>query len=193
MSPPEVWGPAVWIFLHTLSGRINENAYPYLKNQLFSIIVAVCKVLPCPDCSNDASKFLAKININDIKTKTEFKNMLYLFHNKVNAKKRKPLFNYSNLIIYENFPLIQVINNFINKYNTKGNMKLLAESFQRTLIIKSFKSWFTSNIKAFLPPQNTIIQSIKDSTEHNQIIEELTKLNDTSETQEENKESTSEN
>ena len=154
MSPPEVWGPAVWTLFHTLAEKVTEQAYPFVKVQLFGQIRRICGFLPCPECSADATNFLAKVNINDLKTKVEFRNTFYVFHNMVNSKKRKPLFNYSLLASYNNYGLVPVINNFISKYNTKGNMKLLAESFQRKLILSDFKSWVTKTIRAFTPPQN---------------------------------------
>ena len=151
MSPPDVWGPAIWTLFHTISEKINENAYPYVINSMFSIICRICSFLPCPECSKHATSFLAKINIKDYKTKNDFKNMIYLFHNLVNAKKRKPLFNYANMNKYAYLNLQIVVNNFIANYNTKGNMKLLSETFQRTIIIKDFINWFKFNSKAFLP------------------------------------------
>jgi hypothetical protein len=154
MSPPEVWGPAIWTLFHTLAEKVTEQAYPFVKVQLFGQIRRICGFLPCPECADDATKFLAKININDLKTKDDFKNTFYLFHNMVNAKKRKPLYNFSNLDIYKKYTLIPVINNFIFKYNTKGNMKLIAESFQRKIVLTEFKSWFTKTIKAFVLSQN---------------------------------------
>ena len=154
MSPPEVWGPAVWTLFHTLAEKVNEQAFPFIKHQLFGQIRRICGFLPCPECSIDATIFLAKININDLKTKDDFRNMFYLFHNRVNAKKHRPLFNYSNLTLYNNYGIVPVINNFISKYNTKGNMKLIAESFQRKIVLGEFKSWFTKTIRAFTPPQN---------------------------------------
>ena len=93
MSPPEVWGPAVWTLFHTLSERVSEHAYPFISAQLFSQIARICKFLPCPDCSLDATNFLAKVNISNLKTKTEFKNLFYLFHNYVNAKTGKAQFS----------------------------------------------------------------------------------------------------
>ena len=152
MSPPEIWGPPVWTLFHTLIEKLNPNAYYQLSNSLFSIIVQICGVLPCPECSRDASNFLAGININNYKTKNEFKNMLYLFHNFVNVKKRKPLYNYANMNKYENINIFYVINNFLDKYNTKGNMKLITESFQRTFVIKNFITWFGGNKFAFIKP-----------------------------------------
>jgi len=153
MSPPEVWGPAVWTLFHTLAEKINPNAYNNVIPSLFGIIVQICRVLPCPECSKDASIFLAKINLQDYKNKTEFKNMLYLFHNFVNSKKKKPLYNYANMDKYSNANLLLVVNNFINKYNTKGNMKLLAETFQRSFVIKNFLSWFKTYKLAFIQPR----------------------------------------
>jgi len=155
MSPPEVWGPAIWNLFHTLIEKVNENAYPYISKQLFNIIVRICKFLPCPECSNDASLFLAKLKIENLKTKRDFKNTFYLFHNYVNAKKKKPLFNYANINVYKRYKLIQIINNFILAYNTKGNMKLLAETFQRQFVVKDFKAWFIANIWAFFTPSPT--------------------------------------
>lgn len=150
MSPPEVWGPAVWSLFHTLAEKLQPNAYSQVVPSLFGIIVQICRVLPCPECSKDASIFLAKIKLNDYKNKTEFKNMLYLFHNYVNAKKRKPLYNYADMTKYSNANLLYVVNNFIRKYNTKGNMKLIAESFQRSFVIKNFISWFNTYKLAFI-------------------------------------------
>jgi hypothetical protein len=173
MSPPEVWGPAVWRLFHTLSDRINENAYNVLAPQLFTLFVRICKFLPCPECSTDASIFLAKIKISNMRNKTEFKNTFYLFHNYVNAKKRKPLFNYGYINIYNQYKIIDVVNNFIANYHTKGNMKLLTESFQRKLIIADFKKWFSYSINAFVTPvipRQLPILSINDTNK--QIIEE---------------------
>jgi len=154
MSPPEIWGPAVWSLFHTLAEKINDAAFPFVFPSLFKMIVRICKFLPCPECSKDASNYLAKVKLSNIRNKTDFKNTFYIFHNWVNAKKRKQLFNYSHIFIYSRYNLIQIVNNFISKYQTKGNMKLLTESFQRQFIIKDFSNWFKKSIKAFFPSVN---------------------------------------
>ena len=151
MSPPEVWGPAVWTLIHALTVRINDDAYAQVSLPLFKMIVNICKFLPCPECSTDASNFLAKVQPSQLKTKPDLINTFYFFHNSVNAKKHKPLFKYSNLGVYGTYRLIGVVNNFIAKYNTKGNMKLIAESFQRQMILNQFRSWFVGSIRAFIP------------------------------------------
>ena len=153
MSPPEVWGPPIWTLFHVLAEKINERAYPFYVGQLFSVIKNICSSLPCPECTQDATIFLGKIKLQDLKTKTDFKNMIYLFHNHVNVKKRKRLYNYSNLEIYKKYNIIKVFNSFISIYHTRGNMNLLAESFRRQLIVKNVKNWFSRNFRIFAPSQ----------------------------------------
>jgi len=174
MSPPEVWGPPIWTLFHVLAEKINERAYPFYAGQLFSVIKNICSALPCPECTSDASIFLGKIKIQDLKTKNDFKNMVYLFHNYVNAKKRKRLYNYSGLEVYKNYNIVNVFNRFISVYHTRGNMKLLAESFQRQNIIKNIRAWFSKNIMAFVPVQepNNIIEPQIVAAEENVVVVE---------------------
>ena len=153
MSPPEVWGPPIWTFLHCLSCCLKNESFLYLRKSIFNIILLICKNLPCPACSSDASAFLGKINPDTLKTKEEFVDMLYLFHNYVNKKTNKPLFNHVNVIKYTNYNLWNVINRFIKAYNTQGNMNLINESFHRQLVIKEFKKWFQANNMHFMITQ----------------------------------------
>jgi len=177
MPAIEVWGPAVWTLFHTMAERVHEEAYPYIAKQLFSQIVNICKVLPCPDCATDASIFLSKIDVSTLKTKTEFKNVMYLFHNYVNVKKRNKLFNVIHLDMYNNYKLIPVVNNFLVKFNTKGNLNLINESFQRNLVKNNFKKWFSANIQAFTKPrqiQDSVLVEVPDVV----VEEELEKVPD---------------
>ena len=89
MSPPEVWGPPVWTFFHVLAEKVTENAYPIIKNQMFRIIQKICGFLPCPECSQHATIFLGKVKINDLRNKTDFKNMLFFFSQLCKFKKEK--------------------------------------------------------------------------------------------------------
>jgi hypothetical protein len=176
MSPPEVWGPAVWRLFHVLCEKLNENAFQSIGPSLFNMILRICKFLPCPDCASDASKFLANINFSDIKNKTDLKNVFYIFHNYVNTKKRKKLFNYSDIQIYTNYNLINVINNFIAHYHTKGNMKMLSESFQRQFVINDLKKWFSYAFRAFLPVPKLLLEpTIMIKEEVKEVVKEVVK------------------
>ena len=78
MSPPEVWGPAVWILFHTLAEKASETNFNTFSLSLFTMIKFICKHLPCPYCAEDASRFLASVHIRNLTTKQDFKNMLYI-------------------------------------------------------------------------------------------------------------------
>jgi len=153
MPAPEVWGPATWTLFHVLAEKVNEFVYPRIAGQLFDVIKRICSALPCPECAQDATIFLSKVRLHELRSKNDFKNMIYMFHNYVNSKKRKPLYNYANLEIYKRYNIVSVFNRFISVYHTKGNMRLLAESFQRQLIIRNIREWFSRNICFFIPTQ----------------------------------------
>lgn len=183
---PNTWGPPVWTLFHTLAEKINEESYPLIGNQIFYMIYKICSCLPCPDCSGHATKFLGKINMAALKTKTDLKNILYVFHNVVNVRKGKPTFPTALLNGYEKRNLGKVYNNFISVYNTRGNMQLLAESFQRQRVIKEFKGWITNNISHFTPvrvlpepkPQQIQAAELQLDSEKNKLTEIAQPLDD---------------
>jgi len=74
---------------------------------------------------------------------------MYLFHNHVNRKKQKALYSYSDISKYKSYNLVVVFNNFVRVYNTRGNMKMITEDFQRNIIISEFKKWLGTNISSF--------------------------------------------
>lgn len=148
--PISTWGPPVWKFFHTLAEKVKDSEFDNIKLTLFMFIKQICKSLPCPTCSAHATDILQKINFESVKTKQDFKNVLFLFHNTVNKTKQKPLFNYTLLdSTYSDSDLIESYNNFISVYQTRGNFRLLAESFQRNLLINKLKSWIQQNIHYF--------------------------------------------
>ena len=159
MSPQSVWGPPIWSFFHILAENIHEEDYNRLIPQLFTLIRRTCVYLPCPECSEHATKFLAKITPSSISNKTEFKNMLCFFHNMVNKKKGKPFFDNSKLNIYKNVNIFYAFNRFSFVYNTKGNMRTLTESFQRQFIIRDFKQWVKINAASFYPLSEIFLQT----------------------------------
>jgi len=71
-------------------------------------------------------------------------------HNYVNNKKRKLPFNFKDLdTVYKKKELSNVINTFCRKFNTKGNMQLLTESFRRQIALKGFLKWIKQHAVYF--------------------------------------------
>lgn len=149
MSPSK-WGPPTWTLFHTLACKIKEEHFKQISPALFSFIKQICYNLPCPDCTQHAAAFLTNINIPKIiASKQSLQNFLHFFHNSVNKRKNKPNFEEDRLVNYNNVNLISAFNNFAVVYNTKGNMKLLADSFHRKQLMQNFTNWFRVNAQYF--------------------------------------------
>jgi hypothetical protein len=149
MSPPEIWGPATWTLFHTLAEHMNDES---IIPQLFNNIKQICMFLPCPECSKDATIMLNQIDINKIKTKQGFIDLLFVFHNMVNKKKYKRMpVNYAEIQSkYANQDLLNVFTTFLTAYNTTGNFKLMAEEGQRKMIRANFGKWLFENRHFFV-------------------------------------------
>jgi len=155
MSPNQ-WGPPIWNLFHSLAEQLKPEKFSEIGPKLFFIIKKICGHLPCPDCSMHATTFLSNVKFQHIKSKDDFKHLLYIFHNYVNRRNKKALFNVANLASYSNTNLINAFNGFISVYQTRGNMKLLADSFQRNLIVKEFRLWFMNNLQNFQITGNSL-------------------------------------
>jgi hypothetical protein len=145
------WGPAVWLLFHTIVEKIKEPDNTRLCRELFYQIKNICKFLPCPDCASHATSNLANVNISRINGKTDLKQILFIFHNSVNLRKKKALFSIDELDKYSHANLSAVIYNFKMNYKSSRNMKLMSDTFQRTLVMSQFDQWLTIN-KKYLNP-----------------------------------------
>lgn len=162
---PNRWGPPIWSFFHTLAEKITPDRFQQVFPPLFNFIFRICRVLPCPECSEHAVQFLSKINPAGVRNKEDFRNIMFIFHNVVNRRKNKPPFNPANLTnVYGNKNIAVEYNNFVSVFHTKGNMKLLAETFQRKLVLTDFRRWFVNNIQFFVTPVEQPIVITVDTT-----------------------------
>ena len=148
MSPSN-WGPPTWIFMHTLAEKIKEEQFSAIGPQIIANIMQICFNLPCPDCADHSKIFWSKVKITNIKTKSDLINLLYVFHNCINKRKTYGPFKYDNLNVYKSQSVVNTFNQFARNFNTKGNMKLLTESFHRGRLLTSLKGWLMTNITAF--------------------------------------------
>jgi len=139
------WGPAVWLLFHVIIEKIKDIDNVLFCRDLFNQIRNICKYLPCPDCAKHASIFLANVNINKINSKTDLKQIIFIFHNSVNTRKNKELFCFDELNKYTNVNLNAVLYNFKRNYLLNVNMKLLADNLQRKIIITKLYSWLNNN------------------------------------------------
>ena len=149
MSPKQ-WGGPIWTLYHVLAEKIKEEHYPSTYREIFSQIYQISCLLPCNECSAHAKLFLSKINVENLKTKTDLINMLYVFHNSVNTRTQAKMYKYEDLEKYKNINIVSAFNNFSKNFNTDGNMKLITENFHRKQFLINFKKWLMQNISKFM-------------------------------------------
>ena len=146
----KIWGPSTWILFHTMAYKIKNEHFNNKKNELINILKNITSNLPCPDCSDHAKKIMNGLKSNSIKTKDDFIEMVYYFHNHVNEKLGKKIFPVNDLNIYGDYILINVINNFLNSWNNlPKNVNMIGESFRRRVVLREFVTWFKKNNHCF--------------------------------------------
>ena len=146
---PSTWGPPTWLFMHTLAEKIKEDSFPVIGSQLILILIQICNNLPCPECAIHAKQFWSKVKTANIKTKTDLINLLFVFHNIVNKRKRFPPFKYDSLAYYKSKNVIDTYNLFSRNFNTNGNMNLINDSFHRSRMMSSLRGWLMGNLTHF--------------------------------------------
>jgi Erv1 / Alr family len=146
---PSTWGPPTWIFMHTMAEKIKEESFPIIGQHLILLFIQISYHLPCPECSQHSKEFWSKVKPGNIKNKTDLINLLFVFHNIVNKRKRQLPFKYVDLQYYKTRNVIETFNKFAQNFNTKGNMNLINESFHRKLMMTSLRTWVMTHLVHF--------------------------------------------
>lgn len=144
-----IWGEPTWFLLHTLAEKIKEKDFVKLRGEILNIIFLICTNLPCPTCSDHAKIYLNNINFDSIQSKKQLKDMLFVFHNFVNKQKNYPIFDYTELEEkYSKAITINIIQNFILHFkdNHSKSIRMIANDFHRSNIIKHITIWVNKNI-----------------------------------------------
>jgi len=138
------WANPTWFFFHTLIEKIHPNHYLVAKEEIIRHIKRICSMLPCPDCAQHATDYMNKIKTPN--TKEECKLMLYIFHNFVNVKTNKPLYDYAALSLYEKVNLTVSYQLFRQQFLKKtNNPKMFLESMGRSKFIQELDLWLKTN------------------------------------------------
>jgi hypothetical protein len=149
----KVWGNATWYLFHTLAYKIK----PEFKSEipiLFSHISQICNNLPCPECQQHATEFLAQINVGKVTSSKESLNQfLWTFHNTVNKRTGGAIISFETCQeLYSRANTTAIIKHFIaimdqNLNNEKG----MLYTFHRKRYLKIFKDYITANINKYNP------------------------------------------
>jgi len=140
------WGQPTWYFFHSFAEKINKDFYQKNAHECNNIIKQICNNLPCEFCTKHAKEFLKLHPLNKIKTKSEFKEYLFYFHNVVNLKTNKKEMNRSILKKYENSKFENIVKYFIQNFKKREYVTLnFNNQLQRQDIIKKIINWLNKN------------------------------------------------
>lgn len=150
-----LWGPSTWTFFHVLAEKVNEDFFLKHGNEIINIMVKISNNLPCPICSQHAKNITSKNNTKLIKTKQDFIRFLNYFHNVVNRKNGKELFNMKDMKKYKSFNFSVVIHNFLIFYTKNYNIssfQLSLDSSQtmRRRVANTVTVWLQKNWNNFI-------------------------------------------
>lgn len=84
---PAVWGPGLWLFLHTISFNYPEVPSSVDKGNMLRFLKSLSEVLPCKTCSDHFKRHLSQdMDASVLSSRETFSKWLFDFHNKVNAR-----------------------------------------------------------------------------------------------------------
>lgn len=88
----DVWGPAAWMFLHTMSFNYPVHPTADQKRQYRTFILGLQYTLPCGKCRENLKKNLRQmpLTIGHMESRETFSRYMYRLHEKINRMLGKP-------------------------------------------------------------------------------------------------------
>ena len=149
----DIWGPPTWEFIHNLADKIDEKCFDKVIINVWNNIITLIKNLPCKFCSQHAYGLLKKVNGKTIYNKNILKNLLFRFHNVVNAKLNKEILGEEIISKYEKIPIKESAYRLIISWRKVANKMTIHEfknKFELLKTVDDLKLWIINNKKIFI-------------------------------------------
>ena len=108
---PNIWGPAGWTFLHSITFQYPEDPTDIDKRKYYTFFNSLKNVLPCPTCREHYETNFEKIQIR-LNNRKELIEWLIDIHNEVNRSTGKREYSYDEVY--------KIYNNMYDENNTQG-------------------------------------------------------------------------
>jgi hypothetical protein len=91
-----VWGPCIWMFLHTLSFNYPVTPTTAEKRHYRDFILSLQHILPCGKCRANLTKNFKKLPLTeaDMANRDTFSRYIYNLHEVVNTLLKKKIGSY---------------------------------------------------------------------------------------------------
>lgn len=96
---PEIWGPHLWNFLHTMTltyAKHRHHATKKEKAHMNQFLYHLQFTLPCASCRTNYASYFER-NPPPLNTRRELFEWLVDLHNAVNRQNQKPIFTYTQV------------------------------------------------------------------------------------------------
>ena len=136
MDSPQnhIWGPQLWIILHSSAERIGlpqHNRLPQEETRIWTNLLASLRYsLPCPVCKKHFTAYYTGNPITVVNREL-IRNWLYNLHSQINDRTQKP-----NTIPIEKIPEI-----YSNPFNFSLHFSIIMEQMNKALRL----GWATRN------------------------------------------------
>jgi len=166
-------GPPIWVLLHSIVEKVKNDNFNNYKLQLFNLIKKICIFFPSVVSSKNANAYFSNFNPNYINNLIDVKMFLFNYHNFINKKLEKPIFNYYELTKYDsvNIPVLQ--NTIVNLYTKNTYIKLLPNYFNMRETLNELNIFLFNNIYSFIKISEPI-KEVNNAREN--IVEQETVL-----------------
>jgi len=86
-----VWGPCIWLFLHTMSFNYPNKPTVEDKHHYRDFVLQLQHILPCGKCRTNLTKNLKKLPLTDehLENRDSFSRYIYTLHEVVNKMLKK--------------------------------------------------------------------------------------------------------
>jgi hypothetical protein len=99
------WGNSIWFTIHWLCANVNDQMTHTQKINIKALLVCLRFLLPCGECRNHMSTYLATINIDRfLNTRYNLYLWSWEFHNSVNIRLNKPTVDFKSSYFYYSIP-----------------------------------------------------------------------------------------
>jgi len=141
------WSIPTWMFFHGIAEKVDETYYKNNYKDIFDIIRTICQNLPCPYCREHATSYCKTLTDNKINTKEKLKNELFIFHNYVNKRLDKKIFNESILNKYKTINIFKCFKWFDKHFYANYVVNHDFQGWKRNRVKEKINKYFNSHWK----------------------------------------------
>ena len=144
------WAYITWIFLHTYANKIKEEFLINNRVNCLGLIKYICWHLPCPICEKHARLYLKENPIEACQNKEDLIKYIWIFHNSVNKRLKKPIYSFEELELYNRAYFEKITNIFLIEFSRNyyfsgkvmnGNKRKIAGNVIRRWLVSIWKNF----------------------------------------------------